>query len=802
MYEKVEAEISGKRFSLESGNMARQADGTVLVSFGDSKVLVTVVAEETEQRKFLPLRVDYEEKFYAGGKIPGGFIKREGRPSDAAILSARMTDRPIRPLFPDGYYEEIHIVVTVLSADRDHPPEVAGMLGASAALMMSPVPFQGPIAGVKIGRVNGEIIVNPTADQLEEGDMDITIAGTFDAVTMVEGVMNEIPEAVISQAIQQAHEVIKQLVTFQRELIARVPVEKREVEPVELDPALIDQVRERVWDRFEELKDAPTKLDRDRQAKLLKQETVEGVLASQPEGPSAEELEALERSVGMIFEDLYKTFMRRSILDQEERMDRRPADQLRPITVEVGLLPRAHGSALFTRGETQSLGIVTLGTTRQDEQIIDQMIREGRKRFMLHYNFPPFSSGEAGFMRGPGRREIGHGHLAENAVRGVLPPEEEFPYIIRIVSEILESNGSTSMASVCSASLALMDAGVPIRRAVAGTSMGLIEDKETGRSVILTDITGLEDRFGDMDFKLAGTRDGVTALQLDVKTSGISYEIMETAVHRAREARLQILDVMDSVIWEPRAELSPYAPVLEIMRIDPEKIGAVIGTGGRIVRSIIETTGVEIDIEDDGQVKISGDSREAVEAAKQWIEELTKEIEIGEIFEGKVEKTTDFGAFVELKQGVNGMIHISNLDEGYVDRVEDIVKRGDQVRVQVIGIDQMGRIDLRRITDTDADVNVDTQTSVREANTKATAHPQIEVGGIFTGTVTKTTHYGAFVKLENDITGLIHISELAEGYVNRVEDIVKSGDQVRVKLLEIDRQGRYNFRRVESESQP
>jgi len=509
-----EAEIAGKRFKLESGAVARQADGAVLVTWGDTKVLATVVTSPLEQDiGYFPLRVDFEEKFYAGGKIPGGFFKREGKPSDAAILSARLIDRPIRPLFPKGYREEVHIVTTVLSAEKDCPPEIAAMVGASAALMISPAPFQGPIAGVKVGLQDGEVVVNPPDQVLDEGDMDITVAGTKSTVTMVEGHMREVPEEKVIEAIVAAHEVIRELIELEERFAAQHQVEKRVPEPpAEEEREVYEQVKELVWERLPELKAAPNKKARERLAEAMAAEAAQQVADRYPEG-ERERILALAKAT---FDDVYREFARWSILELGERMDGRRPDELRPITIQVGILPRVHGSALFTRGETQSLGTCTLGATRRDAQIVDLMMEEGLKRFMLHYNFPPFSVGEAGRMGPPSRREIGHGHLAEGALQAVVPPEEEFPYIIRVVSEILESNGSSSMASVCSGCLAMMDAGVPIKRPVAGVAMGLVTDEATGKYVILTDILGLEDHFGDMDFKVAGTREGVTAFQLDV----------------------------------------------------------------------------------------------------------------------------------------------------------------------------------------------------------------------------------------------------------------------------------------------
>ena len=765
-----EAEIAGKRFKLESGAVARQADGAVLVTWGDTKVLATVVTSPLEQDiGYFPLRVDFEEKFYAGGKIPGGFFKREGKPSDAAILSARLIDRPIRPLFPKGYREEVHIVTTVLSAEKDCPPEIAAMVGASAALMISPAPFQGPIAGVKVGLQDGEVVVNPPDQVLDEGDMDITVAGTKSTVTMVEGHMREVPEEKVIEAIVAAHEVIRELIELEERFAAQHQVEKRVPEPpAEEEREVYEQVKELVWERLPELKAAPNKKARERLAEAMAAEAAQQVADRYPEG-ERERILALAKAA---FDDVYREFARWSILELGERMDGRRPDELRPITIQVGILPRVHGSALFTRGETQSLGTCTLGATRRDAQIVDLMMEEGLKRFMLHYNFPPFSVGEAGRMGPPSRREIGHGHLAEGALQAVVPPEEEFPYIIRVVSEILESNGSSSMASVCSGCLAMMDAGVPIKRPVAGVAMGLVTDEATGKYVILTDILGLEDHFGDMDFKVAGTREGVTAFQLDVKTGGISPQLMREAMAQARAARMRILDLMEEALPAPRPHLSPYAPALDVIHISPEKIGLVIGPGGRTIRKIQEDTETQIDIQDDGAVKIAGDSAESVARARKMVEELTEEIEVGQVLRCKVVRIAPFGAFVELKPGVEGLIHISNLADGYVEKVEDVVKVGDEVTVEVIGTDDSGRPRLKL---------------VRE-------RPVLKVGDILPGKVTNVVDYGVFVEIAPGVRGLVHKTRLGE----RADPhkVAKKGDKMLVEIVEIDKQGRYKLKRV------
>jgi polyribonucleotide nucleotidyltransferase len=766
MYKQLETEIDDSKFNLETGKMARQADGAVVASLGDTKVLVTATSGGESDKPYFPLRVDYEEKFYAGGKIPGGFIKREGRPSDKAVLTARMIDRPIRPLFPDEFMDELHIVVTVLSASEDYSPGIAGMIGASAALTLSDMPFQGPIAGVEVGRVDGEFVLNPTAEQSEESDMEITVAGTGDAVTMVEGSMEEVAEEDVVKAVNFAHERIKKLVEFQLDFTEKEAAEKttEEKERGELE----EKAAELAKDRLPSLVGIEKKLERDQRVDEIKEEIAEELLDEE------EAEEALVSKIEDAVDDEYKKFVRRRTVKEGVRIDGRKPDEIRPISVEVGLLDRAHGSSLFTRGETQSLGTATLGTTKQDEQRIDGMVAEGSKRFMLHYNFPPYSVGEAGYMGGPGRREKGHGHLAETALSPVLPDEEEFPYIIRVVSEVLESNGSSSMATVCSGSLALMDSGVPIKKPVAGIGIGLME--EDGEYELLTDIMGLEDHMGDMDFKVTGTRDGVTAFQLDVKVGGISEEIMREAMNRAYEARLEVLDKMDAEISEPRGEVSKHAPVMEVFKIDEDEIGTVIGPGGRTIRDLTEETETEIDIDDDGTIKLSGVDREGVEKAKKLIEDMTREVEPGEEFVGEVVRVEDFGAFVQLPNKSEGLVHISKLSDGYVDNVKDITDLGEEMRVKVIGHDDQGRLDLKRVPE---------------------KTEELEVGDVTDAEITKTADFGAFIETPGGETGLIHISELSRDYVKNVQDVVEPGDRVKVELINIDEKDRYQFRLIE-----
>ncbi|MFC2078486.1 polyribonucleotide nucleotidyltransferase [Candidatus Bipolaricaulota bacterium] len=808
MYIRESIDFNGKELTLETGQIARQAGGAVLVAHGDSHVLVTVVtAEPRKDIGYFPLRVDYEERFYAAGKIPGGFFKREGRPSDAAILTGRMIDRPIRPLFPKGYNDEVQIVATVLSAEPDCPPNALGILGASAALMISDAPFQGPIAGVRIGRKDGQFVVNPDLETQDTCGVEITVAGTKDTVTMIEGMMDELSEDEVVEAIEIAHAAIRQLISLQEQFAARVSTVKKEVpEPEPEDEQLLTQVREIVWGQFSAVHSLPTKQARGEFLGGLREQAVERLV---PDHLDEDEAEERTNVVAKAMEALLKEYMRQEVLERGIRLDGRRPEEIRPINCAVGVLPRAHGSSLFTRGETQSLGVVTLGATRSDEQIIDQMMYDGRKRFMLHYNFPPYSVGEVGRIGSPSRRSVGHGYLAENSLKAAMPSEEDFPYVVRIVSEILESNGSSSMATVCSASLAMMDAGVPLKRPVAGIAMGLIEDPVTQQRVILTDIQGAEDHNGDMDFKVVGTREGITGFQLDVKVGGINGETMKSALEQAKRARLAILDEMDRAITEPREELSPYAPKLSTIQIPTDKIGAVIGPGGKMIRQIIEETGAEIDISDDGTVKIAGPNSEAVYAAQEWVKDLTTELETGTVMKVKVTRIVDFGAFVGLKNGSEGLVHVSNLASGYVDNVRDIVSPGDEITIEVIGVDKMGRPDLKKI-DGDGDAKPTVRSGEggeqRQSTPAEKPAPKVDVhaGDIIDGTVTNTTDYGAFVEIAPDVTGLVHISALSDEYVRRVTDIVKPGDPIRVEVLNIDDRGRYKLQRIvpDSEKKP
>jgi len=687
-----EREIFGRKLKIEYGKMAKQANGSVLVRFGDSALLVTACASSKplENVDFLPLTVEYQERFYAAGKIPGGFVKREGRPSENAILSARLIDRPIRPLFPKEMRHEIQIVATVLSADPDDPPDTWGIMGASLALNLSDIPFDGVVAGIRVGYVNGEFKAFPTEREMEESRLDIVVAGTEEAVTMVEGEAKEVSEEEMLKALAFAHDAIKKLVAFQKEIISEFEIEKFEIEKTERPEGLVESFDVMIDEsKLRHLILTPAKHERDEVLKSYRDELLERFFS---EKWPAEERDQVEHFLKEHFEERLKEKMRKMILEEGIRADGRKPDDIRPIACEVGIFPRTHGSALFTRGETQSLGIVTLGAP-MDEQIIDTLLEEGSKRFMLHYNFPPYSTGEVKPMRGPSRREIGHGHLAERALKNVLPPEEEFPYTIRVVSEILESNGSSSMATVCSGSLSLMDAGVPIRKHVAGVAMGLVIEGE--EAVVLTDILGMEDHLGDMDFKVAGTRDGITAFQMDVKVSGVSEEIMREALERARRARMKILDVMEAAIPSPRPSLSAHAPIIKLTSVPVDKIGEIIGPGGRVVKWISKEFDVSVYVDDEtGQVKVSGHDVENVDQAITVIRDLVKDVEIGQEFEGKVTRIEPYGMFIEVKPGKIGLLHSSKMSS----ELKDFAKRfqiGDRVRVVITDIDNLGRLQLK-----------------------------------------------------------------------------------------------------------
>ena len=691
MAHRIEKEFAGRKLILETGRMARQADGAILAQYGDTVVLVTAMAERKQSRMpFFPLTVEYRAKTYAAGKFPGGFIKREGRPSDKETVSARQIDRPLRPLFPSDYQNETQVACFIISADQENDADVLGMLGASAALTISPIPWGGPIAGVRVGRVSGDWVINPTFEQLEYSDMDIVVAGTQESIVMVEGASVEISEDDLVAALEVAHKAVQELIAIQHELVQMIggPPQKFDYPPKGVSPDFETAVRERASSKVEEALALPNKEERNQALSALKESVTADL---QDEETFAEHLDELSS----VMKSLEKETMRRQILERGERIDGRGLSDIRPISSDVGILPRTHGSALFTRGQTQALCVATLGTIR-DEQRIDSIdVREETsKSFMLHYNFPSFSVGEVRPFRGPGRREIGHGMLAERAIQSLLPAYDEFPYTIRIVSDILESNGSSSMATVCGGSLSLMDAGVPLRGPCAGVAMGLV--KEGDSVAILTDILGIEDALGDMDFKVAGTADGITAIQMDIKTDGLSLDTMREALGRAREGRLHILEVMQQTLAEPRSEMSQYAPRIMTIQINPEKIGEVIGPKGKTIRSIQEQTGAQINIEDTGVVTVSSVSGEAAENARAMVEAIVEEPEVGRIYEGVVKNTTTFGAFVEIIPGTEGLCHISELEEGRTENTEDVVQPGDVVQVKLLAVDERGRLKLSR----------------------------------------------------------------------------------------------------------
>ena len=681
-----ETEIAGRPFSVEIGEVAQLAKGSAMIRYGETSVLAIAAASKKprEGMDFFPLSVDYEEKQYAVGKIPGGFLKREGRPSEKAILNSRLIDRPIRPLFPKGFRNDVQVVTTVMSVEQDNAPEIAAMIGASIALSISDIPFDGPTGSVAVGLIDGEFILNPTEAQREVSDLSLTVAGTKDAIMMVEAGANEVSEETMLEAILFAHEEIKKIVAFQEEIVAAVGVEKKDYTLYLPTDELTAEVEAFVGRKMHEAVHTEDKTERLENIDAVKTEVVEHFGELYPEQLN---------DIDTILTALQKKEVRSLILVDRIRPDNRKMDEVRPITAKIDYIPRVHGSGLFTRGETQVLSIATLGVLR-DAQVLDGLSNDTEKRYMHQYNFPGYSVGVARPMRSPGRRESGHGALAERALLPMIPPEEEFPYAIRVVSEVLSSNGSTSQASVCGSSLALMAAGVPLKKPVAGVAMGLIKEDE--KLAILTDIQGMEDFLGDMDFKVAGTKDGITAIQMDIKIHGIDREILTQALEQARIGRMHILGIMNEEISEPRAELSPYAPRIMTMTINPDKIRDVIGSGGKVINKIIEETGVKIDIEDDGTIYIASEDGVAADKAKAIIEDIVKEVEVGEVYTGEVVRIMNFGAFVSLPGGKDGLIHISKLAKERVKSVEDVVKLGDVVTVKVVEIDDKGRINLSR----------------------------------------------------------------------------------------------------------
>jgi polyribonucleotide nucleotidyltransferase len=676
--------FDGKKITIETGRLAKQASGSALVTIGDTKVLVTTCLNKKikEGTDFLPLTVNYVEKYYSAGKIPGGFFKREARPTEKEVLTSRFLDRPIRPLFSDNYFFDTQIIATVVSMDNENDPDMAAMLGVSFSLMLSEAPFNGPTAGVRIARVNGNFIANPTYKELEASDTFLIVAGSKDAITMVEGSFNELDEEELISAIEFAHDKIVELTEFQNKALSGMSINKAVPEEINIPEGLHERVKELSYDDLSAALKISAKLERNERVENLNDKVIELLNESYP---------GQEAAISHIFESIQKDILRSNIINDGLRIDGRGLRDIRPISCSVGELPMAHGSAVFTRGETQALVVATLGT-KFDEQIIDAPEKESTKKFMLHYNFPPFSVGEVAPLRSPGRREIGHGSLGEKALRYVIPSAEEFPYTIRLVSEILESNGSSSQATICGGTLSLMDAGVPIKAPVAGIAMGLI--KEGDKVAILSDILGDEDHLGDMDFKVAGTAKGVTALQMDIKISGVTKEILRNALSQAKDGRIHILNIMLQSITEPRKDMAKNAPRIVTMMVKPEKVREVIGSGGKVIKGIIEKTGAKVDIEDSGKVTISSSNGESLKLAVAMINDITQEAEIGKIYFGKVRKIMDFGAFVEIFPGTDGLVHISQIDSKRVEKVSDVLKEGDEVKVKVLDVDRAGKIKL------------------------------------------------------------------------------------------------------------
>jgi len=712
MQQKVTAQIGANHISIETGKIAKLADGAVVVSCGDTIVMASAVSATTikEGQDFFPLTVDYREKAAAVGKFPGGYFKREGRPSEKETLTSRMIDRPLRPLFPQGYFYDTQVISLLLSADGENDPDILAINGASAALCVSDIPFAGPIGAVRVGRVNGQFVANPTHTEREQSDLDLVYVGTEKDIIMIEGAANEVPEAELTKALEFAHVHAREMIRIQKELASQVGKPKREMPLLHMDPPLLEIAYQVAGDRIEGALYTPGKVARARAVEELREEVKKAILQTHPETDSF--------AINQAFDYVQKKAFRRSILEKQKRMDGRGYQDLREISCEVGVLPRAHGSAIFQRGETQALALATLAPIEEAQMIDAYGGGEQSKRFILHYNFPPFSVGETGRTGGASRREIGHGALAERSLEPIVPSENDFRYAIRISSEIMESNGSTSMASVCGGMLALMDAGVPVKGIVAGISVGLVteagDDGEVKRYEILTDIIGSEDHFGDMDFKLCGTDAGVTGFQLDLKLPGVSQKIMAEAISRAKDARTKILQIMRSAIDKPRAELSKYAPRIETIKINPEKIGALIGPGGKTIKGIVAETGAEINIDDDGSVHIYATSPESMARAKEIIGGMTREIEIGQTYQGRVVSVKEFGAFVEVFPGRDGLVHISELADFRVKRTEDVAKVGDVIWVKCIGIDDKGRVKLSR------------KAALKERAEKETGQPQPE----------------------------------------------------------------------------
>ena len=754
----------------ETGKLAQQANGSVLVRLGDCVALVTAtMGDPREGIDFFPLTIDFEERLYARGKIPGNFFRREGRPSTEAVLTDRLIDRPLRPLFPKGFRNEVQVIITPLSADLENPLDLPAIVGASAALGISDIPFAGPIGATRIGYVDGNFVVNPTYQQLETSRMDLVVAGSKDGVMMMEAGCDEMSEEQVLEAIKLAQDTNLAVIATQEELIRAAGKTKAAFDAVTLSPELGREVDAILNGRLAEALEASDgKAEQAANLKALKAEVIEK-LAENHE--ASETADAFEHAVEMAF--------RARVLESGKRPDGRGPKDIRALDSDVGILPRTHGSGLFARGETQVLGIVTLGSSG-DAPKLDNLSPQDTKRFMLHYNFPPYSTGETRFIGSPRRRDIGHGALAERALLPVLPSEEDFPYTIRVVAEVLSSNGSTSMGSVCAGTLALMDAGVPIKAPVAGISAGLING-EDGQFVVLTDIQGMEDHVGDMDFKVAGTKDGVNAIQLDIKVANIGFEVIEAALDQAKEARLEILERMNQAIEAPRSDLSPYAPRMTTISIPVAKIGAVIGPGGKMIRSIVEETKATVDVQDDGTIIIGSTDNDAAKRAVEMIENLTREAKVGEVFTGKVVRIMNFGAFVEILPGTDGMVHISELANHRVPTVEDVVSLGDEIEVKVISVEPVtGKIALSRraLLEGDGGPDGEDMGDVEAVETN--------VGDIITGKVVNITDFGAFVEIVPGTDGLVHISELADHHVPSVEDVVGLGDEITVEVIAVD----------------
>ena len=705
MKKKFELDFYGRKIIVEHGELAKQADGAVLVRYNDTVVLTAAVVSKTVNllSDFFPLTVNYQEKLYSVGKIPGGFIKSEGRPSENATLAARMSDRPMRPLFAEGFKNEVQVISTVLSVDQECSPELTAMLGSSLAVSISKIPFNGPIAGVKVGRVNGEFIINPTPEELEQSELDLTVAGTKDAINMVESSAKEVREDIMLEALMFGHEAVKKLIAFEEEIIAEIGDEKMEYETLTIEDEMKERITSLISDKMDKALRIKDKLEKYTAIDAIKEEVEELYRSEYEDKVKDEELKEILVKADMVVSDIEYNLFRSIVVKEHIRSDGRKMDEIRPLSTDIDLLPRTHGSALFTRGETQALSVTTLGAIGE-HQILDGLGLEDQKRFMLHYNFPQFSVGETGRYGAPGRREIGHGALGEKALLQVIPSEEDFPYTIRVVSEILESNGSSSQASICAGCMSLMAAGVPIKAPVAGIAMGLITHDED--YTILTDIQGMEDHLGDMDFKVAGTKNGICALQMDIKIKGITKEILKEALEQARKARMEVLDVMQKQIAEPRKEVSKYAPKMETFMIDPMKIKDVIGKGGEMITKIIcdasnvkdvnNINAVKVDLEDDGRVIIYHSDQEIINKTREMIEEVVREVEVGKIYEAKVVKIEDFGCFVQLWPGCEGLVHVSQLSHERVAKVEDVVKVGDEIIVKALGPDKKGRQNFSR----------------------------------------------------------------------------------------------------------